>query len=330
MSNSFQLRRRHVLLGAAGFAVGAATGPASARAAWTSYTYTPAATLAPAKGVARMADAVQKDIALRQHLGGSLPINAQNITQAVADGVVQFGDDGFFQGNIPIGGVLRLPMLVTTAEDMAKASKAVFPYLEAAYAKNGIVLLGHYHYPIQSAWARKPLASLSDLQGTKMRVTSPEQGEFVRRFGGVPVTVSPSEVPSALERGVVDGVFTAASGGGKIWKDLLKAQYGLGPNFFDAVLIANKEAFDKLSPAAQTNLRRAAADAARWITEETAREEKEVSASLVAAGFVMTAAKPIDVQEGRRRLTPYWDDWAKGKGAEAVDVLAKVRAAVGQ
>ena len=212
------LHRRTFLFAVVTSAIALLPNTALAQTAWTSYTYTPAATLAPAKGVARLADAMQKDIALRQHLGGSLPINATNITQAVADGVVQFGDDGFFHGNIAIGGVMRLPMLIATADEMARAQKAVYPYLEAAYAKKGIVLLGYYHYPIQSAWSRKPLASLDDLKGTKMRVTSPEQGEFVRRFGGVPVTISASEVPSALDRGVVDGVFTAASGGGKIWK----------------------------------------------------------------------------------------------------------------
>lgn len=302
---------------------------ALAQANWISYTYTPAATLAPAKGVARLAEAINKDITLRQHLGGSLPINAQNITQAVSDGVVQFGDDGFFHGNIPIGGVMRLPMLITTADEMAKAMRAVYPYLEAAYSKKGVVLLGYYHYPIQSAWSRGKIASLEDLKGTKMRVTSPEQGEFVRRYGGVPVTISASEVPSALERGVVDGVFTAASGGGKIWKDLLKSQYGIGPNFFDAVLIANKEAFDKLPPATQQRLRQAAADAGRWITDEAAREEQEVSAKLSADGMAMTPVKAADAAEGRKRLAPYWDEWAKSKGPDAVEVLAKVRAAVG-
>ena len=161
-----------------------------------------------------------------------------------------------------------------------------------------------------------------------MRVTSPEQGEFVRRFGGLPVTVSTSEVPSALDRGVVDGVFTAASGGGKLWKDLLKAQYAIGTNYFDAVLIANKEAFDKLPPDTQKLLRARAVEAGTWINAEAQRDEGEVSVKLVAEGIVMTPVKESDVEEGRKRLAPYWDEWAKAKGPEAVAVLAKIRAAI--
>lgn len=302
---------------------------ARAQAAWQSYTYVPAATQAPARGVARIAEAMKADgLSLRSHLGGSLPINATNITQAVADNTVQFGDDGFFQGNVPVGGVMRLPMLITTPEEMAKASAIVLPYLEAAYAKKGIVLLGYYHYPVQSAWSRRKLASLDDLKDAKMRVTSAEQGEFVRRFGGIPITLGAAEVPSALDRGVVDGVFTAASGGGRIWKDLLKSQYGIGPNFFDAVLIANKEAFDKLSPAQQARLRQQAKDAAQWITAETLKEEDEIAAQLKAGGIVMTPATARDAEAGSRRMAGYWDEWAKTRGPEAAEVLGKIRAAL--
>lgn len=313
-------------------AAGLAPAPAAAQANWQAYTYVPAGTLAPARGINRIADNMREGgaagLALRLHLGGSLPINATNITQAVSDNTVQFGDDGFFQGNISVGGVMRLPMLITTHEEMAKASAIVLPYLEAAYAKKNIVLLGYYFYPLQSAWSRKKLTSLDDLKDTKMRVTSAEQGEFVRRFGGIPLTIGASEVPSALDRGVVDGVFTAASGGGKIWKDLLKYQYGMGPNFFDAVLIANRDAFNKLSPAGQAKLRQQAQETAQWITAELRREEDETSAQLKAAGMTMTPVSARDMQAGSARMAGYWDEWAKSRGPEATEVLAKVRAAL--
>ena len=70
------------------------------------------------------------------------------------------------------------------------------------------------------------------------------------------MTIGAAEVPSALDRGVVDGVFTASSGGGKIWRDLLKYNYRLGPNFFDGVIAVNKMAFDKLPPEAQAKLKK--------------------------------------------------------------------------
>jgi TRAP-type transport system periplasmic protein len=310
--------------------------PARAQAAttWNAYTYTPAATLAPARGLARIAEGIDKAtggaLKIKVHLGGSLPIGASDISNALSDNVVQLGDDGFFHGNLPVTGILRLPMLISTPEEFAKAVAIMRPYFEQAYAAKGVVLLAQYYYPLQVAWSRAPLASLADMKGRKFRVTSPEQGEFVRRLGGTPVTLGASEVPSALDRGVVDGVFTASSGGGRIWKDLLKSSYRLGPNFFDASIAVNKAALEKLAPDVQAKLLALVAETAPSITSELRNDEGTATQQLAAGGVAMTEAKAEDVESARKLLAPYWDEWAKGRGSEAVAALGKVRAVLGR
>jgi TRAP-type transport system periplasmic protein len=326
---------RRTLLRAAASAAMAGAMPARAQTStvWNAYTYTPAATLAPARGLTRIAEEIEKTgggLKIRLHLAGSLPIGSSDISSALSDNVVQLGDDGFFQGNLPITGVLRLPMLVTNADEFDKAAAIMRPYFEKAYADTGVVLLAQYYYPLQVAWSRKVIASLDDLRGQKMRVTSPEQGEFVRRLGGIPVTLGAAEVPSALDRGVVDGVFTASSGGGKIWRDLLKYSYRLGPNFFDASLAVNKAALEKLTAETQTKLRSIVADTAPWITSELRREETEVTEQLARGGIVMTRPKPDDAAKVAGLMSSYWEEWAKSRGAEAGTALAKVRSALGR
>ena len=329
-----EITRRKMLGAAAGAAVASAV-PARAQSTitWNAYSYTPAATLAPARGLARISEGIEREsngaLKIRVHLGGSLPIGATDISNALSDNVVQLGDDGLFQGNLPITGLLRLPMLVATPEEFDKAVAVLRPYFEQAYAAKGVVLLGQYYYPLQVAWSRKPLNSLSDIKGQKMRVTSAEQSEFVRRLGGTPVTVGPSEVPSALDRGVVDGVFTASSGGGKIWRDLLKYNYRIGPNFFDASIAANKVALEKLAPDLQSKLRALVAETVPWITAELRREEIEVTKQLSSAGITVVDVRPSDIQDAAKLMAPYWDDWAKQRGADAGTALAKVRTALG-
>lgn len=329
------LTRRDMLAAGAGLAA-AGTGAAKAQSAttWNAYTYTPAATLAPARGLARIAEGIEKAssgaLKIRIHLAGSLPIGATDISNAVSDNVVQLGDDGLFHGNLPITGILRLPMLIATPEEFDKAVAIMRPHFEKAYAAKDVVLLAQYYYPLQVAWSRNPLASLADMKGQKFRVTSPEQGEYVRRLGGTPVTLGAAEVPSALDRGVVDGVFTASSGGGRIWRDLLKSSYRLGPNFFDASIAVNRAAFQKLSPAVQEQLRGIVAETAPWITAELRREEAEVTQQLGGGGIRMTEPSAADVAAAAKALAPYWDEWAKARGADAAAALAAVRAAVGR
>jgi TRAP-type C4-dicarboxylate transport system substrate-binding protein len=332
--------RRSVLRLGGGLAAVAAVplqaAPARAQAptTWNAYTYTPAATLAPARGLARIAEGIDKAtggaLKIKVHLGGSLPIGASDISNALSDNVVQLGDDGFFHGNLPITGILRLPMLITTPEEFDRAAAIMRPYFEQAYAAKGVVLLAQYYYPLQVAWSRAPLASSADVKGRKFRVTSPEQGEFVRRLGGTPVTLGAAEVPSALDRGVVDGVFTASSGGGRIWKDLLKSSYRLGPNFFDASIAANKGALEKLAPDVRAKLLALVADTAPWITTELRNDEGAVTQQLAAGGITMTEAKTEDIESARKLLAPYWDEWATSRGSEAVAALGKVRAVLGR
>ena len=76
--------------------------------------------------------ATNGELKVRLHLAGTLQINASNITQAVGGNVVQIGDDLFNSGNIPVAGIPRLPMLIQSYEDFAKADAVLKPYIEKA------------------------------------------------------------------------------------------------------------------------------------------------------------------------------------------------------
>ena len=301
---------------------------------WECYVYNPLGTLPSVAAVAKMIDEVKTktngELLINMHLGGSLPIKADGITAAVGDNVVQFGDDGFATGTIPITGVLRLPLLLQSTGDLDKAMEIVRPYLDSAYGKRGILVLGQYSYPFQVIWGKKKITSLADIKGLKLRVTSVEQGEFIRRFGGVPLTMGSPDVAAALDRGVVEGALTASSGGGLTWHDLLKYRYAFPTSYVNSTYVVNKDAFDKLSAADQKILRDTAAEQADWATKEMMRREDEITAQFGKEGMVVTPALPADVTAATDKLRPYWDQWAKAHGPEAVAVLAKIRAAVGR
>ena len=301
---------------------------------WDCYVYNPLAKQPSVDAVIRMIDEVKDktngELLINMHLGGSLPIKADSITAAVADNVIQFGDDGFATGTIPITGVLRLPMLLQSPSDLSKAMAIIRPYLEAAYSKRGIEILGQYSYPFQVFWGRKKITELTDLKGLKIRVTSVEQGEFVRRFGGVPLTLGSPDGAAALDRGVVDGAMTASSGGGLAWHDLLKYRYDFPTSYVNSTYVVNKEAMDTLPPDTQKILRDAAAKWSVWSTDEMNRQENEVTAQFGREGMILTTATPAEIAEATEKMRPYWDEWSKTHGADARAALQKIRAAVGR
>ncbi|CAO3436354.1 TRAP transporter substrate-binding protein DctP [Azospirillum doebereinerae] len=316
--------------------VGLAGLPAEAGAAekWKAYTYNAVATVTPVKGMHALFETVQKEtggeLSLRLYLGGTLPILATNITQAVSDGIVELGDDSFYAGNVPVGSVVRLPLFIHTFDEFEKAWDTAAPFIRAEFEKKGIVILGHYIFPSQALWSRKKLTSLQDIAGQKIRVGTPEQAEFIKLFGGTPVTLGTAEVAAALDRGVIDGVATASSGYGYVWRDLLKYSYRLPVNFVDSLLIANKDSWNKLSPQVQKAVRDAVDQQTKRITTTLAEEEDRLTKQLADGGMVVTVPTEQELAEAEARIKPYWTSWPETRGPVAKEALAKVRGVVGR
>lgn len=327
------ITRRHALV--AGVAAGLVPATrAEAAMIWQAYTYNPVGTVAASVGFKRLISGIEKSadgaLAIKLHLGGSLPIAANNITQAASENIVQLADDGFATGNIPITAVLRLPMLLLSLSDMEKAMGIVQPYLNRDYGRKGLMVLGQYTYPFQVIWGRKKITSLADIKGLKLRVTSVEEGEFIRRFGGTPITMGTPDVAAALDRGVVDGALTASSGGGIQWKDLVHYRYGFPTSFVNSTFIVNKADASRLPKAMQVALPRIGAEAAKWTTDEMQRQEDVITAQMKKEGMIETAATPADIALAVQKMKSYWPQWAKAHGPEAEEVLRKIRTALGR
>jgi len=310
-----------------------ALGEADAAETWKFYMHQSAPNFATSRGAKLLTEEIDKatggELKMQLHLAGTLQINPADITRAVGEGIVQLGDDLFNSGNVPVAGIPRLPMLVQSYGDFEKAAAVLSPYIERSFAAKGSTVLAAYSYPMQVVWGKKKLESLDDIRGLKLRVAAPEQGEFLRRFGGTSITMSAPEVPSALDRGVVDGIFTAGVGA-VLWKDLLKYGYLMVVNVNNSYIIANTDAYKKLSPKLQADLRKVAQDTGKWNQETMRTEEAASQKTLGDAGYVLTQAKPAEISRAVSTMTPYWDEWAKARGPEVMEALAKVRAALGR
>ncbi|WP_425642052.1 TRAP transporter substrate-binding protein DctP [Marinomonas gallaica] len=307
---------------------------AASATSWTGYTYSSVSTTAAVKGMTRISERVASetdgDLDIKIHLGKTLQIKSADITQAVGDGIVDFAADYFFSGNVPIARVLNLPMLIENDQEWEKAYEAMKPMLEEAFEQQDVVLLGGYRYPQQVFFTTFPVDQLSDIKGHKIRVTSPEQGQFVETFGGLPITLSGSEVPTALERGVIDGVLTASAGGAKKWHEFLPNNYRFAVNYGNSMIIANIDSFEDLDQEDQTILRHIVAEEGDKISAEFIEDEKAQMASQQSKGMLITIAAEGDAQKARDLLRPYWTEWAKENGAEYEQALSVVLKAIGK
>lgn len=318
----------------AAIALSANVNTSAAAEHWVGYTYSAVSTTAAVKGLERALGKVKSEtggqLDIKLNLGKTLQIKSSDITQAVGDGIVQFAADGFFLGSVPIGGVLRLPMLINSDKEWKMAEIVMEPYLKKSFEKQGVVYLGQYRYPQQVIFANFKIESLADLKGKKIRVTSPEQGEFVKAYGGLPLNLAGTEVPTSLERGVVDGVITASAGGAKNWHEFLKHNYRFGINYFNSVIIANRKAFDALSAKNRAVLVSAIAEECDRINTEFQSDELVQMAIQKKAGMSVFDARTSDVETATKKMESYWSVWAKSHGPDFVVALTAVRKKLGK
>jgi TRAP-type C4-dicarboxylate transport system substrate-binding protein len=325
------MARARINVIAAALAVAACAVPAAADN-WTGYTYSAVSTTAAVKGmeriVERVGEATDGELDITLHLGKALQISSSDITQAVGDRFVDFAADFFFSGNVPIARVLNLPMLIQGDDQWEAAYEAMRPYLEEGFAEQNVVYLGTYRYPEQILFTTFEIDSLEDLQGRKIRTTSPEQGAFIEQFGGSPITLAGTDVPTSLERGVIEGVLTASAGGAKNWHEFLTYNYRFPVNYGNSAVIANRESFDELSPENQEILRDIVEEETAKITEEFLVEETTEMQAQQAAGMTIVEADEAAVTAAVEALAPFWQSWAEENGTQYVEALAAVRAAV--
>lgn len=151
---------------------------------------------------------------IKVHSGGSL-IKHPEIHRAVKSRQVQIGEVfiGRLGNNDPIFKLDNIPFLATDFDSAEKLYKASRQALNKALAKDGLMLLYTSPWPAQDLYSNKPVNSLADLQGLKMRSYSPTTSRLADLMGTTPVNIPFSDIAQAFTTNAIDAMFTSPSTG---------------------------------------------------------------------------------------------------------------------
>ncbi|WP_300550737.1 TRAP transporter substrate-binding protein [Roseovarius sp.] len=109
---------------------------------------------------------------------------------------------------------LDVPLLALTADEAKAMVDAARPMVEDIYnARFNSHVLAIAPYPPQVVFCNAPIGGLADLKGLKVRASGRMTAKFLDALGAEGVNVSFSEVPGALQKGVVDCAVTGAGSG---------------------------------------------------------------------------------------------------------------------
>jgi TRAP-type mannitol/chloroaromatic compound transport system substrate-binding protein len=134
-------------------------------------------------------------------------VPALSVFDAVSNGTVEMGHTAalFHAGKLAAAPVFTtVPFGLSPIAHAGWLDHAGQALWDELYAPFGVKpLLAGNTGPSSAGWFRKPVHSLADLAGLRIRATG-LGGELYRRLGATPLTLAPGDTYPALERGVID------------------------------------------------------------------------------------------------------------------------------
>lgn len=220
--------------------------------------------------------------------------------------------------DIPIAGADAIPFVVGSYADAQRMWKLQRPLVEKHFAARGLKLLYAVPWPPQGLYSSKPVRSIADLAGTRMRTYNQTTVRIAEMVGATPVDVPMVEVNTAVAEGRMDNMISSAVTGveNQVWGPI-KYYYEINAWFPKNVVFASAKSFDALAPATRAALLRtaAAAEARGWEWSQVAMAE--ATQELRARGIKVERVPPEFDQAFHRLGEKFSREWVRSVGNEA-------------
>jgi TRAP-type C4-dicarboxylate transport system substrate-binding protein len=202
-------------------------------------------------------------------------------------------------------------------------------HLRGEYEKMRVKLAFNASTPSYDLLSTKPIKSLDDLKGLRIRAGGATATEIVERLGATPVTMSITDAYTAFQQGVVDGIVLASA-------DMVayrmievgKHYYQIGVSRIAIPHAVSASFYDGLSD----DLKSVIASAGNEAGYDYARMYMGLTDGaldkMAEAGVTIVKASPEDQARIAELLAPMWDEFVAkngGAGSAAEAFVADMR-----
>jgi TRAP-type C4-dicarboxylate transport system substrate-binding protein len=255
----------------------------------------------------------------------------RNIYDRTVQGAVDiaFGTFGELTGQFQKVNVTTLPFETKDCYEAATALWRLYTNGTIADEFANIKPLVLFTFPGYVLSTTKPVKTLADMDGLKLVTTARLTSQGVQLLGGVPVTLIPTEIYSALQRGTAAGTLISWAAISvfrieELTKYDVDTPFGHGPTYF----FMNKEAFAKLPQVAQRAIERYSNDPLNQrLALAGAKVQEEAAADLAGKGHIVSELDAGVAQQWKQRLASITDEWVAAT-PDGAKVLAGYRAEI--
>jgi TRAP-type transport system periplasmic protein len=289
------------------------------------------------QGVVAFSDLVKQRtegrVDIEVHAGGALGFKGPDMLQVIKDGMVPIGEMllGYVAGTEPIMDLSTMPFLVADYGEAHLLGVISRPVMEKTFQKWGQKLLYWQFWPGAGIYSKKPIASIEDLQGLRIRTFNNISTQWVKSAGGKPVSMPWGDVYMAMSTGAIDALLTSSVSGadGKFW-EVMSHFTSLGFTFGYSAVTVNQKTWDKL------------ADKDKLVMVETAREmealqeKKSIMADqssmqeLIDNGMKVAEMSPAFQKACADLAEPIWAGWAEKVGPDGKRMIEEIKNLTGK
>jgi tripartite ATP-independent transporter DctP family solute receptor len=254
--------------------------------------------------------------------------NERELAESVVAGSIDIAPSG--QSGIgrfvPATQVLELPYLYRDLDHMQRVATAVAPEVDKMFAEKGLRNLGYLFLGPRSIASKRPIRTLADMKGLRLRVPeSPLYVGLARALGASPTPVPFPEVYTSLETGVADAaegepatLFTTK------WYEPTKRVSLTKHIWHYRFIVMNGEKFKSLSEKNRKALLEAAQEAQAYQATLVPEFNQKALDTMKAQGVDIVETQ--DLEKFAEALLAFNTSHAKSLGPAAEQLLERVRA----
>ena len=267
-------------------------------------------------------------------MGGTPPQLYDQAKDGVAD--IVWTLPGYTAGRFPLVEVFELPFMMRGYEG---TSRALWDWVQAndrAEFKEVHPIAFHVHGPGVFHMVNKPIKTLADFKGLKLRGPSRQTTKLLAAFGATPVGMPVPQLPEALSKGVIDGgVIPYEVVPSLKVQELVKFHSETDPSqpaMYTSVFIyaMNKAKYDSLPPDLKKVI-----DANSGVETSAAfgkaQGDADIPGRKLSEKNTFNTIPAAEIENWKKAAQPVIDDWIKdvtAKGANGQALLDSARSLI--
>lgn len=260
-------------------------------------------------------------VKVNYHPGGTLTPPQQTYDSVVKDIIdIGFGPMGATSGRFPLMEVMDLPLGLNSSYSASTLSNELVKHFKPKELAD-VKVLFMLSSPPAHLQSRKPIRTLEELQGVKLRALGGTTVKVIQALGAVPVSLPTTDVYDALSKGVIDGapVISDALVALK-WEDALKfTTVNVRTSYANnGYFVMNRRRFASLPADVQKIVDELSAEYSVKMSRLWDEKEAEALAALGAKGHTTIALSAEEEAKWVQRIEPVYDGYVKEKSARGL------------